>query len=145
MKWAAMFRDSHPDYLGLTPYGTRGIMPEGWPKRFLHQSKLCVSNPAVEDQIISDWRRKGAKEYLCVCENDGMMGFCRCERCRALDADLPGETFTLHKTDRYLGFWYRRFPDPSDKEMMRSTEKLPPGITTAFGADRFERSAKAAQ
>ena len=107
MKWASLYRESHPDYLGLTPYGTRGISPEGWSKRFLHQSKLCVSNPSVVDKIIADWQRKGAKEYLCVCENDGLMGFCRCGKCCALDVGKPGEAFTLHKTDRYLDFWNR--------------------------------------
>ena len=129
--WAARFGKTHPDYLGLTPYGTRGIVPEGFPKRFLHQSKLCVSNPAVVEQIVSDWKRKGAPAHLCVCENDGLMGFCRCEKCIALDADLPGETFTVHKTDRYLDFWNR---------VCASAKAVRPDVTViayAYSAYRF--------
>lgn len=69
--------------------------------------KLCLSNEEVVDQIVTNWVRSGKGKYLNVCPNDGTPGYCFCENCRKLDADLPGERFHSHKTDRYLNFWNR--------------------------------------
>ena len=101
-KWQDRFIDTHPEYLAL--HGeknklTRRFWDGAW-------SKLCISNPAVVDQIIADWQAAGMPRYINVCENDGA-GLCVCENCVALDCDKPGEAFLAHKTDRYLNFWNR--------------------------------------
>ena len=100
--WQKRFLKTHPEYFGLSPYGTRGL-----PMHQAHLVKLCLSNDAVIDQIIADWVKGGKKPYLNLCPNDGTPGYCFCEGCRKLDADLPGERFHSHKTDRYLNFWNR--------------------------------------
>lgn len=100
--WQSRFGKEHPEYLALNERGGRGIVNGRNPK-YVH---LCVSNESVVDQIISDWVKRGAPRYLNVCENDGH-GYCRCERCVALDADLADEDFNDHKTDRYVDFWNR--------------------------------------
>ena len=100
--WQKRFLDSKPEYFGQSPYGTRGL-----PKHQAHLVKLCLSNEAVVDQIISDWVKGGKKPYLNICPNDGTPGYCFCDNCRKLDADLPGERFHSHKTDRFLNFWNR--------------------------------------
>lgn len=98
----------HPEYFGLTPYGTRGVeMGDVFPPFLRYCSKVCVSNEGVVDQRIADWRKDGCPWLLIAGETDGLLGFCRCEKCRALDADLPGEPFHRNKTDRYLDFWNR--------------------------------------
>jgi hypothetical protein len=56
---------------------------------------------------IESWIKEGKPECLKLGETDGLWGFCRCEGCRALDADKPGEPFLSTKTDRYLNFWNR--------------------------------------
>jgi len=71
----------------------------------------------------------------CIEAGDASQSRAELEAFRAANRDALGPM---------LGFWYRRFPDPADKDAARSVEVLPPGIGTAFGADRFERSAKAA-
>ena len=100
--WQKRFLKTNPEYFSLSPYGTRGL-----PMHQAHLVKLCLSNDAVIDQIIADWIKGGKKPYINICPNDGTPGYCFCENCRKLDADLPGERFHSHKTDRYLNFWNR--------------------------------------
>ena len=66
---------------------------------------LCHSNPGVHDQIIRDWCEAGTNRYLNVCATDSRTTHCRCEGCRALDADKPGEDFLNHKSDRQVWLW----------------------------------------
>ena len=101
-KWQERFLDSHPEYLGMDPHGKRGLPP-----RFANRVKLCLSNEAVVDQIVADWCAAGTNAYLNICPNDGSLGYCHCEKCRALDTDPPGEPFLKHKSDRYVNFWNR--------------------------------------
>jgi hypothetical protein len=82
-------------------------MEDGFPKFIRHCSKVCVSNEGAVDQRIADWEKDGCPWLLIAGETDGLLGYCRCEKCRALDADLPGEPFLSNKTDRYLNFWNR--------------------------------------
>ena len=101
-KWPARFMKTHPEYFGLNPYGQRGIVGGK-----LKSSKLCLSNDKCIEQIISDWTCAGTNKFLNVCPNDGTLGFCRCEKCLALDERRPGESFYANLTDRYLNFWNR--------------------------------------
>ncbi len=100
-KWPDRFEKSHPEYFGVGPYG-KPMIP---PKR--NTAKLCLSNPAVIEQIIADWKAAGMKKYLCISPNDGTAGYCLCAKCMALDTRKAGEGFYAHLTDRYLNFWNR--------------------------------------
>ena len=103
--WNRRYHKSHPEYLALNEKGERGShIYTGDRSNFM---KLCISNEAVVDQIVSDWKKGGMTKYLNICPNDGK-GFCRCKACCALDMPLsPEEPFNLHKTDRYVDFWNR--------------------------------------
>jgi len=105
--WNRRFAETKPELLAMDEKGRRGYPGENEKDsdraRWI---KLCVSNPAVADQIVADWCARGTNEYLNICPNDAF-NFCRCENCRAWDADLPGEDFNAHKTDRYVRFWNR--------------------------------------
>ena len=100
--WQKKYLKDHPEYFGLNPYGKRGL-----PEYHAKLVKLCLSNPAVIDRILGNWQEAGTNAFINVCPNDGTPGYCFCENCRALDADLPGENFYVHKTDRYFNFWNR--------------------------------------
>ncbi len=100
--WWSRFGKSHPEYFGLNPDGSRGIADNRG-----HYAHLCVSNPAVADQVVADWVKAGKPEYLNVCPNDGPENWCFCAGCRALDAHLPGEKFSTALADRELYFWNR--------------------------------------
>ena len=100
-KWPDRFEKSHPDYFGVGPYGKPAIPSQR------NRAKLCLSNPAVIDQIIADWKSSGARQYLNVSPNDGTAGYCLCPKCMALDTRKSGESFYSHLTDRYLNFWNR--------------------------------------
>ena len=109
--WNAKYRDTHPEYLALQENGKRGTS-EGPTSRASRHMKLCVSNEAVVDQIVSDYVAAGKPKYWNICPNDGRF-FCRCEKCRALDClqndgERTMQTFEAGTmTDRYVNFWNR--------------------------------------
>ena len=105
--WTKTYWDSHREYFGLCPNGERGVVAPGFPPWMKSLSKICVSNDETVRLRVAIWERGGKPECLKLGENDGVWGFCRCDGCRALDADLPGEPFLATKTDRYLNFWNR--------------------------------------
>ena len=103
--WNKRFYHSHPEYLAMNEDGTRGTPQFG--KRKSKFVKLCLSNPAVIEQILKDWVKDGKPKYFNICPTDAK-GFCRCKACCALDYPLTSdEPFNLHKTDRYVDFWNR--------------------------------------
>lgn len=105
-KWNERFAETKPELLALDKDGRRGYPGEkSETSRKARWIKLCVSNPQTVDQIIFDWcHNSNTNEYLNVCPNDAD-GYCRCDKCKSWDADLPGEDFNVHKTDRYVRFW----------------------------------------
>lgn len=102
-KWNDRFYDTHRDYMAMWAGRKRGhdIKERG---KYIH---LCYSNPGVQDQVIRDWLDAGTNEYLNICATDSRTTHCRCDGCRALDADLPGEEFLETKSDRQVWFWNR--------------------------------------
>ena len=108
--WWARYSETHPEYFALNRWGVRGPEPlkEPAPEQPLGDAnpqtvKLCVSNPAVAEQIVANWVEDGMRsKWISVCENDLTWGFCRCDECMKLDAHREGETFEAHLTDRYV-------------------------------------------
>lgn len=100
--WQKRFGGEHPEYLGLSPEGVRGVEP-----KYAHAVKLCLSNSNVVERVVEDWVKRGGGAYINLCPNDGTPGYCFCDGCLRLDADAPGDPFYLHKTDRYFNFWNR--------------------------------------
>ncbi|HRU05937.1 MAG TPA: DUF4838 domain-containing protein, partial [Candidatus Brocadiia bacterium] len=140
-KWWDTYSKDHPDYFAQQLDGTRQ-WPECWPKETV---RLCVSNPAVVDQIIQNAKAAAAAQarssnldYLAfsACQNDGNCGWCLCDKCRALDPpEAPKALFPYvlkgkhgawvekkvelpRLTDRYVHFW---------NEVARRAEKELPG------------------
>ncbi|MBR3822212.1 MAG: DUF4838 domain-containing protein, partial [Kiritimatiellae bacterium] len=108
--WQNRFLKKHPDWFGYDPVtrsrrtdtGGRGLVDQR-----AGSAKLCLSNPEVREQILRDWKEKGAPEWYNICPNDGTPGYCRCDNCMKLDERKEGETFYATLTDRYLWFWNR--------------------------------------
>ena len=102
-KWNDRFYDTHRDYMAMWEGKKRGhsVKERG---KYIH---LCYSNPGAQDQVIRDWLAAGTNEYLNICAADSRTTHCRCDGCRALDADLPGEDFLEAKSDRQVWFWNR--------------------------------------
>jgi len=72
----------HPDFFNLLPDGTRRPLEGDATGEVV---TLCVSNPALHDQIVSEWDGKGRPDVVRVGENDSP-GMCTCDACRAWDA-----------------------------------------------------------
>ena len=126
-------RAARPELFGLTLSGERKVSLPDWPKWFEGLTKWCVSNDALVDAIVAKWRKAGRPYLLRFYENDGLLGFCRCEKCCVLDANLPGENFLDHKTDRYLSLFNRvaakaraERPDVSVVTFFYSVYRFPP-------------------
>ena len=105
--WYDRFFKTHPEYLNYhAADGSRGWTGSSKKKSV----KLCVSNPAVADQIVADWLASGTNRYVNICENDGVY-WCECDGCRALDEpkasidDIVANKACL--SDRYATFWNR--------------------------------------
>ena len=76
VRWPKRFAKTHMDYFGVSPYG-KPMIPAN--PRY---AKLCLTNPAVEDQIIADYKKARDKKYLNISPNDGTPGFCHCKNHR---------------------------------------------------------------
>ena len=101
IQWPDRYWKKHSEYFGMDEKGKRTLPANKT------RAKLCLSNPAVIDQIIAEWVQNGKPETINICPNDGTPGFCRCPGCMKLDARKEGEDFYAHLTDRYLNFWNR--------------------------------------
>ena len=101
-QWWERYSEDHPEYFATPPEG------QG-PLRRADRHKLCVSNPAVAERVIEEWKAAGAPDNWNVCPNDGT-GFCACDDCRAMD-NPPDQDPNLvwrgqtNLTARYLTFW----------------------------------------
>ncbi len=101
--WWEKYHEEHPDYFALQPDGTRDFSDR--PK----DAKLCVSNPKVAEQWLSNAEEKLREDptllMLSATPNDGP-GFCTCENCRAWDhPDGPKTMGWVALTDRYVRYW----------------------------------------
>jgi len=108
-KWWDRYHEAHPDYFAVPPDGIKQPSPSA------NRVKLCVSNPAVTDQILEEWRAAGRPDNWNVCPNDSR-GFCTCENCRALDG-FPNQTrqevwdsSEAVLTGRYMALWNGLLP-----------------------------------
>jgi hypothetical protein len=80
------FGETHPEFFNMLPDGTRRLDPNtDNDPQYVH---MCVSEPALWNQMISDWKSRGSPVFLNVCENDGWAG-CACDRCLSWDAPDP--------------------------------------------------------
>lgn len=114
--WWAKYGQDHPEWFQLYK-GKRGP-----PKPGDHYS-MCVSNPEFHREIVAQWQRRreadpqNAPRYLNIAEN-GIVGFCECEPCRAWDGPTPRDFLDYYPpkskmavtgkrfvTDRYARFW----------------------------------------
>jgi hypothetical protein len=85
-KYWERFGQTHPEYFAMLPDGTRRRDPTDDPEP--DRVHMCVSQPALADQIIADWKARGAPRFLNVCENDGWAG-CACPICMSWDQPDP--------------------------------------------------------
>ncbi len=94
------FGESHPEYFNLLPDGTRRPQP---PASGDYVS-MDVSNPALWQQIIEDWKAKRWPQhqpYIDASEND-VVGKCVCPECLKWDAsDVPAEKRLAEATAAY--------------------------------------------
>ncbi|WP_175414969.1 DUF4838 domain-containing protein [Nibricoccus aquaticus] len=128
--WWAKYGATHPEWFQLVN-GKRGPTKPGG------SYSMCVSNPEFQKEVVRLWwearQKSGATaggSFLNAVEN-GIMGLCECENCRALDGPEPGDFLkhyspkskmmgSRYVTDRYVRFWLA---------VQKEAEKYDPTVT----------------
>ncbi|MBO5760511.1 MAG: DUF4838 domain-containing protein [Lentisphaeria bacterium] len=112
-KWWDLYSKTNPEYFALNIYGRREPEtyndPKGkkvnWTARDKQFVKICPSNPAVAERIISEWKKRRMPIRVNTSMNDMNWGYCRCENCMKLDGykvgDFPDRCLPV-VTDRYV-------------------------------------------
>ena len=108
------FGKTHPEYFAMradgvrAPVGAKADADNAAAFRGAreHAVAMCVSNDALADQVIADWRKAGCPLYINLCENDAFgKDSCHCRKCTALDVvptqKTQGENW---HADRYVHF-----------------------------------------
>lgn len=92
------FSDSHREYFNLLPDGRRDIDPTSAEVPHHNHISMCVSQPQLWRQIVSDWqeRRSPGSHIINCCEND-TLGRCTCPNCLAWDAAPAGDAELLRR------------------------------------------------
>ncbi len=112
--WWKKYGKEHPDWFQMREDGKRG------PSKPTARFSMCVSNPDLQRQIVSNWEAKhrgatGVPSFINACEND-IPGQCSCPACRALDGQPPADYLKFYSpdskmartrfvSDRYAHFW----------------------------------------
>ncbi len=112
--WWAKYGAEHPEWFQLVN-GRRGPPKPG------ASYSMCVSNPEFRQKIVELWRERraanpgGEHRFVNAIEN-GIMGLCECEQCRAWDGPPPADFLKFYPpkskvmgsrfvTDRYVRYW----------------------------------------
>jgi hypothetical protein len=112
--WWAKYGAEHPEWFQLVD-GKRGPPKPG------ASYSMCVSNPEFRKKIIELWQQRratqtGSERHFVNAIENGIMGLCECEACRAWDGPPPAEFLKYYPskskvmgsrfvTDRYVRFW----------------------------------------
>ena len=112
-----LYGKDHPEYFGMRKDGVRApknVKAEElmgnvavYDVRINNTLGMCVTSTGLVAQIVADWKKAGAGEYINLCENDiPGQDSCQCPSCKALDV-VP-ENFDpkweVHYADRYVWF-----------------------------------------
>jgi hypothetical protein len=106
--WWEKYGKTHPDYFAVPPAESSYKQP--WPQA--GRVKLNLSNTAVDDAIIAEWKAASAPDNWNVCPNDSA-GFDTSDGTRAMDYPPNQDPMTIWKTAdanltaRYVKFWNR--------------------------------------
>lgn len=98
--WWKKHGKTHPEYFATLHNREQPYPQEG-------RVKLCVSNPAVIEQIVADWKARGANWHVRACPNDSR-AYCTCDNCRRWDMPIkttPDDVDKSVLTYRYVKFW----------------------------------------
>lgn len=112
--WWANYGAAHPEWFHL-------VNAKRGPSRPGASYSMCVSNPEFRRQIIAQWQERragqtGPESHFVNGIENGIMGLCECDACRAWDGPQPAEFLKYYPpkskvmgsrfvTDRYVRYW----------------------------------------
>ncbi len=85
-KYYDKYYKTHPEYFAQLPDGKRRLDPKG--SKQADMIAMCVSQPALWNQIVENWKTAGKSEFINVCEDD-TPGSCVCSNCMTWDVPDP--------------------------------------------------------
>ena len=91
-----LYGKDHPEYFGMRKDGLRAptnVKADDlldnvavYDVRVNNTLGMCVTSTGLVAQIVADWKKSGAGEYINLCENDiPGQDSCQCPSCKALD------------------------------------------------------------
>ena len=110
------FAKTHPEWFAMRPDGLR--LPHGVPAESatnvasyverMDRMSMCLTAPGLVEQVVADWKKKGARDWINACDNDVYGSqMCQCEKCKALDMPRPDDEpkwLVSHLSDRSVNF-----------------------------------------
>ena len=110
------FAETHPEWFAMRADGLRlppGVSAEAatntasYVER-MDRMSMCLTAPGLAEQKVEDWRKKGARDWINVCDNDVYGSqMCQCANCKALDMPHPDDEpawLISHLSDRSVNF-----------------------------------------
>ena len=133
-----LYGREHPEYFAMRKDGLRGprnAKPEDLMGNVAVYSAnvgttlgMCVTSTGLVNQIVADWKKAGAKEYINLCENDiPGQNSCQCQACKKLDV-VPEKTdpkWETHYADRYVWF---------GNQVLAAARKIRPDVKVCYYA-----------
>lgn len=125
--WWKKYGAEHPEWFQLVN-GRRGPTKPGG------NYSMCVSNPEFRRQVVTLWARDRAQSsnpHVLNAVENGIMGLCECDPCRAWDGPTPADFLKFYPpkskvmgsrfvTDRYVRYWL---------DVERQAEAIDPEVT----------------
>ena len=115
-----LYGREHPEYFAMRRDGLRGpknAKPEDlmgnvavYAANVANTLGICTTSTGLVAQVVADWRKAGAGEYINLCENDVPgQDSCQCPACKALDVvpEKVDPKWETHYADRYVYFGNR--------------------------------------
>ena len=134
------FLKTHPEYFAMRKDGKRlppnvgDVENPDDVAQLLANSQarfsVCVTSTSLVQQVVADWKKAGAREYVNICENDTTGGnVCHCPACEALDCPPP-ESERVKWWPNWFADRYTHFGN----EVLKEARKIRPDAKACFYA-----------
>lgn len=133
-----LYGREHPEFFAMRRDGLRGpknVKPEDlmgnvavYAASVATTLGICTTSTGLVAQIVADWQKAGAGEYINLCENDiPGQDSCQCPACKALDVvpEKVDPKWETHYADRYVYFGNR---------VLEAARKIRPDVKVCYYA-----------
>ena len=114
-----LYGKSNPDFFSLLPDGTRRPNPYNWSNGAPHCVTMCVSNPALVQKVVSDWKNTQPRAPRINLNENDSLGDCVCKACLASDNSPVPDALRLKRAKKLFNekkrSWVKELGSLSDR------------------------------